>query len=272
MSRTASCRKISSGSSSVSSTSRSWSSYQPPSAIAFWKMVGFEVTPTTASSSSIRCSSPVSSHSRESESIQTDCPSSESWCRRDSAMCALHLLDFRKPAHVALPTVEPGAEESADQLSRQVRPHHSRADAEHVHVVVLDALVRRVRVVTGRGPDARELRRGDRGARTRPADEDCTLGQPAANRVADLLGLVRIVDHRLRPVGAEVDGLVPAADELLHDPLAELHPAVVEGDGDFHSAPLCRTAVSIRSILPSRIVKAPSTSVRYATSPLSRQR
>ena len=36
-------------------------------------MVGLEVTPTTASSTIIRSSSPVSSHSRESESTQTLC-------------------------------------------------------------------------------------------------------------------------------------------------------------------------------------------------------
>ncbi len=40
--------------------------------MAFWKIVGLDVTPVTASSSIIRFSSPVLSHSRESESIQTD--------------------------------------------------------------------------------------------------------------------------------------------------------------------------------------------------------
>jgi hypothetical protein len=36
-----------------------------PCEIAFWKIVGFEVTPTTASSFIIRFSSPLSSRSRE---------------------------------------------------------------------------------------------------------------------------------------------------------------------------------------------------------------
>jgi hypothetical protein len=36
-----------------------------PAEIAFWKIVGFDVTPTTASSSIIRFSSPCSSRSRE---------------------------------------------------------------------------------------------------------------------------------------------------------------------------------------------------------------
>ena len=45
-----------------------------PSESAFWKIVGFDVTPTTASSSIIRFSSPVWTRSRESVSNQTDWP------------------------------------------------------------------------------------------------------------------------------------------------------------------------------------------------------
>jgi hypothetical protein len=70
--------KISFGSRSCRSTSRSWSSYASPAETAFWKMVGFDVTPTTASSRIIRSSSPERSMSRERKSIQTLCPCSES--------------------------------------------------------------------------------------------------------------------------------------------------------------------------------------------------
>jgi len=59
------CRKISFGSVSRSSSSFSCSSYAVPCEIAFWKIVGFEVTPTTASSFIIRASSPSWSMSRE---------------------------------------------------------------------------------------------------------------------------------------------------------------------------------------------------------------
>ena len=49
MSSRASSRKISFGSDSVALTSLIWSSYASPSAIAPWKIVGLEVTPTTPS-------------------------------------------------------------------------------------------------------------------------------------------------------------------------------------------------------------------------------
>ena len=67
-------------------TSASRSSYQSPEESAFWKIVGLEVTPTTASSFISRASSPVSSISRESESIQTLTPCLDSLCRRDWAI------------------------------------------------------------------------------------------------------------------------------------------------------------------------------------------
>src|SRR6266566_5164959 len=113
-------------------------------------MVGFEVIPTTASSSIIFASFPLSIICRERKSIQTLWPSSDSWCRRDLAIALLpfHLFDLFKPAHVALPAVEAGPEERARELGGQLGPHHLRAKAEHVHVVVLDALVRGVGVVT----------------------------------------------------------------------------------------------------------------------------
>ena len=86
MSSCASAKKISVGSSVSRETACSCSSYQSPSASAFWKIVGFEVTPTTASSSISRASSPVSSISRESESIQTLTPCALSSCSLDVAM------------------------------------------------------------------------------------------------------------------------------------------------------------------------------------------
>ncbi len=78
MSTMASWRKTSFRSSSCLITSRSWSSYHSPSDMAFWKMVGFDVTPVSASSSIQRASAPVFSQPRDSESIQTDWPSSAS--------------------------------------------------------------------------------------------------------------------------------------------------------------------------------------------------
>ena len=89
MSSSASAKNSSTGSWISFFASRSCSSYQSPSASAFWKIVGFDVTPTTASSAIRRASSPVSSISRESESIQTLTPCPLSSCNLDVAIVDL---------------------------------------------------------------------------------------------------------------------------------------------------------------------------------------
>src|SRR3954468_55748 len=150
-------------------------------------------------------------------------------------MCPLQFSDLFQPTHVAFPAVELCTQERADELAGQLRADHLRADAEDVHVVVLDALVRRVRVVADGGPDARELAGGDRGADAGAADEDPALRVTAADRIADLTRLVRVVDPRFGPIRAEVDGLVACANDLLEHALAQLHPAMVESDRDPHA-------------------------------------
>src|SRR6187200_3498028 len=119
---------------------------------------------------------------------------------RNLAMCFLHLLDLLQPTYVPLPTVEFRTQERAHELAGQLWADDLRAETEHVHVVVLDALVRRVRVVTDRGAYTGELAGGDRRADARPTDEDSALGVAVQNRVADLAGLVRIVDPGLRRI------------------------------------------------------------------------
>ena len=65
----------------------------------------------------------------------------------------------------------------------QRRPDHARAQAEHVDVVVLDALVRRVGVVRARGADARHLAGRHRHPGARAAHHDGALGAARAHRL-----------------------------------------------------------------------------------------
>src|SRR3954454_15453012 len=191
MSCSASEEKISLGSSvSASSFFRS-SSYASPDESAFWKIVGFEVTPVTASSSIIFASSPDFTRSRESVSNQTACPRSASSCSRDFAIFHLpfHFGDLEQPRHVALAAVEGRVQECGYELARERRADDLRAETQHVHVVVLDALVRAVGVVAHRRADAGHLARGDGRADAGAADEHGALGLPALDRLADLARL-----------------------------------------------------------------------------------
>src|SRR4051794_31896780 len=219
--------------------SRSCSSYASPVTSAFWKIDGFEVTPTTASSRISRSSSPPCTDSRDRLSIQTDTPAPDSSCSLESAMRHLpfHRGDLLKPRHVALAAVEPRGDECAYQLRRERRPDDLGAEAEDVHVVVLHALVRGVDVVAYRRADPGDLAGGDARADTGAADEDAALGIAAQDRLADLPRLVRVVDPRRVGVGAEVDGVAAGVGERREHLLAQVDAAVVERGRDPHSVP-----------------------------------
>src|ERR1035437_8997042 len=98
-------------------------------------MVGFVVTPTTASSFMSFFSEPDSSMCRDSESIQTDWPFALSACRFDLAMCHLsfHRSHFFQPSYVALAAVELRPEKRAHAPDRQTLPEPLGAEAENIY-------------------------------------------------------------------------------------------------------------------------------------------
>src|SRR5918996_1179833 len=114
-------------------------------------MVGFEVTPTTASSRMSFSRKPVSSHSRESVSIHTDWPSAESSCSFECVVSVIarpfHRFDLLQPRRVPLAAVELRPEEGADEVEGELAADHLGAEAEHVQVVVLHAVVQRGELV-----------------------------------------------------------------------------------------------------------------------------
>src|SRR6266568_4390910 len=132
MSCRASEKKISLASSVFPSSRFRSSSYASPVESAFWKIVGFDVTPTTASSSIILFSSPVRTRSRESVSNHTDCPRAESSWSRDLATFhhPFHVRDHLQARDVALAAVEGRTEKCFHQLACQRRPDDFRAQAE----------------------------------------------------------------------------------------------------------------------------------------------
>jgi hypothetical protein len=79
-----------------------------------------------------------------------------------------------------------------------------------------------------------QLVRRNRSPHAGPADEDRALSVAAADRLAHLARLVRVVDPRLGRVGAEIDRVVSQLLELGQHALPQLHAAVVEGNRDLH--------------------------------------
>src|SRR5215210_5109635 len=91
-----------------------------------------------------RRSSSAASTSRSCSSYQTPWLCSLSSCSRDFATGPLsfHCFDLLKPPAVPLAAVELSGEKDPHELGGHVGADHARADAQHVHVVVLHALVR----------------------------------------------------------------------------------------------------------------------------------
>src|SRR5207244_13307813 len=88
------------------------------------------------------------------------------------------------------------------------------AQAEHVHVVVVDALMGRIGIVAHPGPDAFDLASGHADADPAAADDDAALGPAVPDRVADPAREDRVVGRR--PIGrAEIDRLVAGRTPLL---------------------------------------------------------
>src|SRR4029077_10137499 len=99
-----------------------------------------------------------------------------------------HASDHLQSGGVTRLSVEACREKRAYEVGGETRPHDLRAEAEDVHVVVLDSLVRGVGVVTDRRTNAGDLARGDRGADAGAADENAALGLPGLYRGAELRG------------------------------------------------------------------------------------
>ena len=108
---------------------------------------------------------------------------------------------------MALPVAELGGGEGAHDLVHEGRTEHARTEGQHGHVVVLDALVRGVGVVTDGGAHARDLAGGDGRADARAADQHAAVGLTARDGHGDAFRDIGIVDG-LAAVGASVaDGV-----------------------------------------------------------------
>src|SRR5207249_6848615 len=82
---------------------------------------------------------------------------------------------LRQPAAMALLAGKRRSQEGSHQLPSQLRADHPAAHHQHVHVIVLDALMGGIRVVAEPGADARQLVGGDGSADSAAADQDGAL-------------------------------------------------------------------------------------------------
>jgi len=85
------------------------------------------------------------------------------------------------------------AEERPDQVCCQCNSDHAFAKHQNVYVVVLDALMRGVSVMTHPGTYAEQLIRCYARSHAAPANQDAAFGFAAQNSAAYGLGEIRVV-------------------------------------------------------------------------------
>ena len=142
-------------------------------------------------------------------------------------MASLDLEDLVEPATVPALGAETGAEERADHLARERWPDDPLAEAEDVHVVVLDTLARRVGVVADTSAEARVLVDRDADTDAAAADQHAAIRVSLADLPRDQRREVRVVVGLDVLVGADVDDRVSESSDVGPQVLFEREAGVV---------------------------------------------
>ena len=108
----------------------------------------------------------------------------------------------------------------------QLRADDARAEAEHVRVVIFDALVRGKRVVACARADAAKFIGRDARAHTAAAEQNAALGAASENGLGDLLRVIGIID-RIGRTRAEIDRLMSQSARDFDNVLFQREPGVI---------------------------------------------
>ena len=100
---------------------------------------------------------------------------------------------------------KPRSEKCLHQFPSECVTNYKAAEANHVHVVVLDALVRGKSFMNQAGPNPRHFIRADRRTDSAAADSYAALHLPASNSPGQRHNKIRIIIAQLRLSVAEID-------------------------------------------------------------------
>src|ERR1019366_1338988 len=145
--------------------------------------------------------------------------------------------NFRQAPAVTLFSAEFRPQKRAYQIQGQLRSDDARAQAEHFHVVMFDALVRRITIVAKRSANAGKLVGRHGRPHAAAADEYRPLRLAFEYSAADGLRVIGIVVGLAGVVGAAVHHLMPQPFELGNDGLVEGNAGVVSAHGYLHAHP-----------------------------------
>ena len=129
---------------------------------------------------------------------------------------------------------ESGLKKCAHQFERECRADDARSKAEHIRIIVLNALMRGIRVVAEPCADAANLVRRNRSSDAAAAYKDAALAIASGHSRADCFGEVGIVVGGVSVVSAEIDDLVTEPSDFFDDEIVQSDSCVIGGDRDAH--------------------------------------
>src|SRR5882724_825001 len=143
-----------------------------------------------------------------------------------------------------------GAHKCANQFMRQFLANHTATENQNVHVIVLDPLMGRVRVMTQSGANPRKFVRGYRRTDAAATDQHGPLHLFAQNRRGHRFGEIRIIDRR-RVARAEILHGVPHGTEIFGHFFLQWKSCMVGSDGNAHAHfPWANCAFAASTTLP----------------------
>ena len=145
-----------------------------------------------------------------------------------------YVVDFRQPPTMALFSCEARVDESTHDLQRKLASDDTRAETEHVAVIMLARLVSRIGVAAQRRAHATQFIRGDTCADAAAANQDTDLRSPALHTLSHRKRVIRVIVRLVWIMRAEILYLVPGSAQFFNHTLVERESSVICGDGDSH--------------------------------------
>jgi hypothetical protein len=122
-----------------------------------------------------------------------------------SSSLVFQFLHFGQTATMTLRATESRGEKCLDQFPSEGVTDYEAPKADHVQIVILDALVRRKGFMNQAGPNSLHFVRDDRCANTASTDGDAALYLSSSYGAGQRYDKIRIIVVHLRLTVAEID-------------------------------------------------------------------
>lgn len=142
------------------------------------------------------------------------------------------IRNFGQTATMTLRSAESRGEKRLNQFPGECVTNDEAPEADHVQIVVLNALVRRKGFMNQTGPNPRHFVRGDRRPHTASTDGHAALHLSAGHRAGQWHDKIRIIVISIQSAVAELDYLMASPAQLSDKLFLQFKSPMVGGEAD----------------------------------------